>query len=230
MTLMGHLTELRSRLISSILVWALASCACYYFIPELLDVVREQFLRDRVELVFTKPTEAFIAYIKAAMVGGIFLASPVWLYHVIRFVAPGLESHEKKWVARLLPFSIVLFCLGATFAYYIVLPVTMNFFLSFTSDDLKAMLTIGEFLGFVTMILLLCGVAFQLPLVLYFAALLGLVTSKQLRENRRFAVFGAFLIAAVATPTPDAFTMTVVALPLWALFEISVVMIWLSRR
>ena len=96
LTLTEHLEELRSRLFWSIFWWFLASCLCYYFVPFLLDFVRDTFLNKNVQLIFTRPTEAFIAYIKVAMVAGLFLASPVLLYHTIMFVAPGLKANEKN--------------------------------------------------------------------------------------------------------------------------------------
>lgn len=230
MTLTEHLQELRSRMMWSIVAWLAASVVCYAYVPKLLSVVRTRFLENRVELIFTKPTEAFIAYLKVAMVAGLFVVAPVVLYNIFMFVAPGLRPKEKRWVARMVPFSIALFAMGAVFAFFVVLPVTMNFFLSFTTEDLTAMLTVGEFLGFVTGLLALCGASFQLPLVLFFAALVGIVNSKQLREARRFAIFGSALVAAIATPTPDAFTMSVVALPIWILYEISVILIRVSGR
>ncbi len=230
MTFFGHLDELRSRLIWSLYAWVAASCACYYFVPQLLSVVRQRFLGPEVQLIFTRPTEAFIAYLKTAMVAGVFLASPILAYQVLMFVVPGLEAHEKKWLFRLIPVSIILFTLGATFAYFVVLPVTMHFFLSFTTTDLNALFSVGDLLGFVTGVLLLCGVAFQLPMVLFFVAQIGLISSRQLRDGRKFAIFASFLIAAVATPTPDAFTMSVVALPIWLLFEISVILIRITGK
>ena len=230
LTLTEHLEELRSRLFWSIFWWFLASCLCYYFVPFLLDFVRDTFLNKNVQLIFTRPTEAFIAYIKVAMVAGLFLASPVLLYHTIMFVAPGLKANEKKWVLRLVPVSGILFCLGVTFAFFVVLPVTMHFFLSFQTEALNPMFQVGDFLGFVTGILALCGASFQLPLVLFFLSLAGIVNSNQLREGRRFAIFLSALVAAVATPTPDAFTTSVVAPRLWILFEISVILIRITGR
>lgn len=230
MTLSGHLQELRSRILWSISCWMIASVACYGFVPRLLTITSDRFLGGSVKLIFTKPTEAFIAYLKVAMVAGLFVVAPIVLYNILMFVAPGLRPAEKRWIYRLVPVSIILFALGATFAFFVVLPVTMHFFLSFTTDELEAMLTVGEFLGFVTGLLALCGASFQLPLVLFFASLAGIVNSKQLREGRRFAIFGSALVAAIATPTPDAFTMSVVALPIWILFEISVILIRVSGR
>lgn len=230
LTLTEHLSELRSRIFWSIFWWFAASCVCYYFVPQLLDYTRDAFLNKQVQLIFTKPTEAFIAYLKVAMVAGLFVSSPITLYHITMFVAPGLRPVEKRWIFRLIPVSIILFLLGATFAFFVVLPVTLHFFLSFQTEALNPLFQVGDFLGFVTGILALCGASFQLPLLLFFCSLMGIVNSTQLQEGRRLAIFLCALIAAVATPTPDAFTMGVVALPLWILFEISVILIRITGR
>ena len=199
-------------------------------VPHLLDFTRDAFLNKNVQLIFTKPTEAFIAYIKVAMVAGLFVSSPVTLYHVTMFVMPGLNERERKWIFRLIPVSIILFLCGVLFAFFVVLPTTLHFFLSFQTEALNPLFQVGDFLSFITGILGLCGASFQLPVVLYFAAVAGVVNSKQLREGRRFAIFLSALVAAIATPTPDAFTMSVVALPLWILFEISVILIRITGR
>lgn len=230
LSLTEHLQELRTRVYWSVVAWLIASMACYGVVPRFLDFTRDRFLNKNVQLIFTRPTEAFIAYLKVAMVAGLFVASPIVLYHVIMFIAPGLKPSERRWVARLVPVSILLFLSGCLFAFFVVLPVTMQFFLSFSTEALNPMFAVGDFLGFTTGLLLLCGATFQLPLILFFAALAGLVNSQQLREGRRFAIFFSALIAAVATPTPDAFTMAVVALPIFILFEISVIVIRISGR
>jgi sec-independent protein translocase protein TatC len=230
LSLTEHLEELRSRIFWSITAWAMAAVGCYAWVPKFLDFTRDRFLNKDVHLIFTRPTEAFIAYLKVAMVAGLFVASPVVLYHFVMFIAPGLKPSEKRWLFRMVPVSILLFLGGCVFAFLVVLPVTMNFFLSFSTEALNPMFQVGDFLGFTTGLLLLCGASFQLPLLLFFAAVAGMVSSKQLREGRRYAVFGSALIAAVATPTPDAFTMGVVALPIWILFEISVIVIRFTGR
>lgn len=230
LSLTEHLQELRSRLFWSLISWVIASVVSYGFVPQLMDFARDHFLNKNVHLIFTRPTEAFIAYIKVAMVAGIFVASPILFYNLLMFISPGLKASEKRWVMRLIPVSILLFLSGCVFAFFVVLPVTMQFFLSFSTDALNPMFQVGDFLSFITGLLLLSGASFQLPLVLFFAALIGLINSRQLREGRRYAIFLSALIAAIATPTPDAFTMAVVALPIWILFEVSVIVIRISGR
>ncbi|MCE7871485.1 twin-arginine translocase subunit TatC [bacterium CPR1] len=229
MSLVDHLSELRSRIFWSLLAWVVASTVCYFYTPTLLSLVRP-LLGPKAELIFTGPTEAFFAYLKLAMVAGLFIAAPVILYNVAMFVLPGLTVRERRWLISMLPMSIVLFVVGGVFAYYVVLPTTMGFFMSYATPDLKAQIRIDEFMGFVTGLLLICGLMFQLPLVLLFLANLGLVSSRGLSRQRRLAVFVAFLVAALATPTPDAMTCTVVALPIYLLFEFSLILMRITGK
>jgi sec-independent protein translocase protein TatC len=223
MTLVGHLEELRWRIIWSVLYWAAGVYAAYQLIPRLLAWCRP--LLGGHKLIFTNPTEAFFAYLNAALVLGACFASPVFLYHILMFVMPGLERHERRWVTRLLPFSILLFLLGCAFALYLVLPTTLKFFLSFATPELEAQLKIGDFVGFIVTLTVVCGVIFELPIVLLFLAGLGIVSSQFLSQHRRPAYFLAFVLAAVATPTPDIFTMSVVAMPILLNYEGSLFLI-----
>ena len=230
MSLLEHLEELRSRSLKCIAAWALMSTAVYYLVPDVLRCTKPM-LGENAKLIFTSPTEAFFAYLKIAMIGGLFAALPIILYQIIAFILPGLKPNEKRWFVTLLPVSIVLFFLGASFAYVVVLPVTLKFFLSYGSDGtVDVMLKLDDFLGFLIGLLGMCGVVFQLPLVLFFLSLVGIVKSSFLAGQRRMAIFLAFVLSALATPTPDAFTCTIVALPVIILFEISIWLIWLKER
>lgn len=229
-SLTEHLEEVRLRLFWSVAFWIAASCMCYYLVPSILTLTRDAFLNENVQLIFTRPTEAFVAYVKVAMVVGFFVSSPVTLFQFTRFLDPGLKEVERKWMYRLATVSAFLFLLGALFAFLVVLPVTLQFFLSFQTESLNPLFQVGEFLSFITGILALCGAIFQLPLLLFFASLMGVVSSKQLSEGRRIAIFLSALIAAVATPTPDVLTMSVVALPIWILFELSIILIRITGR
>lgn len=224
MSLVSHLNELRGRLFWCVFYYSIAVIVAYNAVPKMLAFCRPMLGPHK--LIFTHPTEAFFAYFNAAMVMGACLASPILLYHVLMFILPGLERHERRWVLRLLPLSIFQFLLGAVFALKVVLPITMNFFMSFATPELVPQLKIGDFVGFVVMVTTICGIIFELPIVMLFLAGMNLVSSKFLARHRRMAYFLSFVIAAVATPTPDAVTATVVALPILLNFEGS---IWLIR-
>ncbi len=229
MSLVDHLSELRTRIFWSLACWIAATAACYFYTPTLLALVRP-LLGPKAELIFTAPTDAFFAYLTLAMVAGLFITAPILLYHIAMFVLPGLTRSERRWLLSMLPLSIALFLVGALFAYYVVLPITMTFFMSYATDDLHAQIKIDEFMGFVISMLLICGLMFQLPLVMLFLAQLGLIGSKGLSRHRRLALFVSFVIAAVATPTPDAMTCTVVALPLYLLFEFSLILMRITGK
>lgn len=228
MSLVGHLEELRWRILWSLFYWIIACFIVWGLVPKIIDFCTP--LLKGANLIFTSPTEAFFAYMNAAMVGGACLASPIFLYHILMFVLPGLEKGERKWVYRLLPLSIFQFILGCTFAIKLVLPGTMDFFMGFATGKLIPQIKIGEFIGFITTITIICGIIFELPIVLMFLAGIGLVTSRFLARHRRMAYFLAFVVSAVATPTPDAFTATVVALPILINYEASLFLIRLCGK
>lgn len=228
MSLVSHLEELRWRILWSLLYWVIGCVICYHLIPRLLDMTTP--LLGGNKLIFTGPTEAFFAYLNAAMVGGACLVAPIVLYHILMFILPGLERGERRWVLRLLPLSIVQFVLGCWFSLKMVLPTTMQFFLSFGTETLVPQIKIGEFISFVVTTTVLCGVIFELPIVLFFLSAIGLVSSRFLIRQRRMAYFLAFVVAAVSTPTPDAFTATMVALPILINYELSLILIRFSGK
>ncbi len=223
MSLTEHLEEMRYRILVSLAAWVAGSVAVYNFAPKLLAFTRP--LLGKAKLIFTSPMEGFMTYLKVALIGGLFVAGPVLVYQILMFVLPGLKPSEKKWMLALLPFSVLLFFAGAAFSYFAVLPVTLQFFLSFATEDLEATIKLDDYLSFLINMIGLCGLTFQLPLVMLFGALLGIVKSRFLRSQRRVAYFVGFLLAAVATPTPDMVTMTIVALPILVLFEISIILL-----
>lgn len=229
MSLVDHLSELRSRIFWSLAWWITATTACYFYTPTLLALVRP-LLGPQAELIFTAPTDAFFAYLSMAMVAGLFVTAPIILYHIAMFVLPGLTRSERRWLLSMLPLSIVLFLVGAMFAYFVVLPITMTFFMSYADQNLHAQIKIDDFMGFVISILLICGLMFQLPLVMLFLAQLGLIGSRGLARHRRMALFLSFVISAVVTPTPDAMTCTVVAIPLYFLFEFSLILMRITGK
>ena len=229
MALEDHLEELRGRLVVCVTTWVLASGVAYYYSSYLLESIRG-LAGANFKFIYTKPTEAFFAIMKLAMVAGLFVALPVLIYQVVMFVSPGLTRRERKWMLRLVPFSVLLFCTGGLFAWFVALPVMWRFFLSFQSPGIEALWTIGDVVGFVVGLLVLCGIVFELPLVMLFAALAGLIHSSTLRQHRKVVIFAAFVISAIATPTPDAFTASVVAVPILVLFELSLVLMRLLGR
>jgi sec-independent protein translocase protein TatC len=175
--------------------------------------------------------EGFMTYLKLAVIGGGFLAAPVILWQLLLFVVPALTPRERRAVVSIVPFGVILFLAGVAFSYFLVLPTAVRFLLSFTSPDtIQPMLMANEYLGFVSTLALMCGVIFQMPLIILALSFIGIVNAAMLSAYRRFAYFGCFLLSALMTPTPDAFTMCIVAFPMLLLYEVSIILVRIFNR
>lgn len=225
MGLLDHLEELRTRLIICIAATFLCAVIGYFFSPIILKVLSEPV----GELVFLAPTEAFITRLKIALIGGVFLALPVVFYQFWRFVAPGLMKKERKYVFFTVLSSTVFFLVGASFAYFVILPIAIRFFLSFQTESLRAMLSLEKYIGFVAKLFLAFGVVFQLPVLSFFLTKMGLITPDFLKKRWRVAFALIFIASAIFTP-PDVFTQILMAIPLILLFGISILVSALAAR
>ena len=223
MTLVEHLDELRSRLLISLA--AVVVCAGLAF-WKIRSLVKYLIIPPIEKLVFFSPAEAFTAYCKVAVFAGIMLASPVILFQLWRFVSLGLQPRERRTALFFLPFSIALFLSGAAFAFFAVIPWALKFLITFAGPELSPMISVSKYLSFVVMLIMVFGAVFELPAVVVLLTKLGIVNAGLLSRNRKYAIIVIFIAAAVLTPTPDAFTQILMAVPLVLLYEIS---IWLSR-
>lgn len=221
----SHLEELRKRIIICIIAVAAGFLLSYNFAETifalLVKPLKEQ-LPPNSWLIFTGLAEAFVVYLKLSFYAGLILASPVILWEVWCFVAPGLYDHEKKYVFPFVISASVLFFAGVAFCYFVVFPFSFRFFMSYGNDTLKPLPAMKEYLSFAFQILLAFGIIFELPVFILFLSKLGLVNDRMLRRQRKFAVVLIFIVAAVLTP-PDVFSQFMMAVPLLALYEISVV-------
>lgn len=221
MTFLEHLEELRSRIIKSLIALLIACIASYFFASYIIEFLTLPFTASGdSQLTLLAPTEGFMVKLKTAFLAGIVVSSPVIFYQFWKFVAPGLYEKEKRLVLPVVCWSVLLFLLGAAFAYH-VLPFAMRFFQSFATEDVENFWSLGRYITFVTYLLLAFGAVFELPLIIYFAARMGLVTPKFLRKKRRHAIITLLILSALVTP-PDVFTQAVLALPLAILYEISI--------
>lgn len=225
--IMEHLEELRRRLIKMAAAVGLASVVAFLFrdwIFAFLAAPYQNVLGDQ-GLVFTRVTEAFSVAMRVSLFGGVLLASPVWLYQIWAFISPGLTPRERRWALPLVGVLASLFLAGVAFAYW-SLNRALDFLLEFGGPTLTPLITVNDYLSFVTRFLLVFGIAFEFPVFLFAATLVGVVHPDQLARGRRWAVLAIVTIGAVVTPSGDPLTLTVLSAPLYVLYEIT---IWLSR-
>jgi sec-independent protein translocase protein TatC len=223
MPFLEHLEELRWTLVRSLLAVTVGAILAYIYSKEIVDFLHRP--APDVKLIFLSPTGAFMTYIKVAMYSGLVISMPYVAWEFWRFIVPGLLSKEKRLVPPIVFFTVVCFLLGAAFAYFVIIPFGLQFLIGgFQTDYLTANITINDYLGFVVTMILVFGVVFELPVLAYFLSLIGLLTPEFLRSKRRYGIVVIFIVAAILTP-PDAFTQTMLALPLLVLYEIS---IWVS--
>lgn len=229
LSLSEHLEELRRRIFVCLFFWVVFSCLAYSRVDWFLQKVRS-LAGDNFTFVYTSPTEAFMVFIKLAMVIGLIVALPIFLYETIAFINPGLKRKERRLLFSLVPSGIILFLLGSLFAWFIALPIMWKFFLSFQDGGITALWTIGEVVSFVVEILLICGIVFELPLLIVLANKLGLLPYEKMAASRRMTYFLILCITAIITPTPDAFTCLVVSVPIILLFELSLLILKLQTK
>ena len=223
MSLIEHLHELRIRLTKSAYAIVGGMLACWGFSERLFDYLREPIAKylPTGGLVFTAPMDKFMAHLKISFVAGLFLSAPIWLYQFWSFVAPALYKREKKIAAGFVLFGTLQFMMGLAFSYYVVLPMAFKFLMNFGGTVDKPMITIDHYLGFLTHTAIVFGLCFQMPVVISFMGMLGIVSSRFLREKRRYAVLIISVVAAIAAP-PDALSMILLLAPMWVLYEISI--------
>lgn len=227
LTFLAHLEELRARLIRCGVAVLAAFAVCYGFSHRLLDFFQKP-VKDALKplggkLSVLHPMEAFMTNLKVAFVASVFLALPVLLYQTWKFVAPGLYAHEKRYVWPFVGAATFFFLMGATFAYTLVFPVAFKILFEYAGEGVLTIPNMESALDFPLKMLLAFGLVFELPVVVFFLAKMGLVTHKTLSRNRGYSLVIILIAAAVLTPTGDPFNQLLMAAPLYVLFEISIV-------
>jgi sec-independent protein translocase protein TatC len=233
MSFLEHLDELRKRIIRSVIAVALGFLVAFFFIQELFDFIMkplQALLPPGGTLVYTDPTEAFVLYIKIALIAGLLIASPAVMTQVWLFIAPGLYANEKKLAIPFVLMSSFFFIAGAAFSHYVVFPLTWQFFVSFTTDTLTFMPRIEPTFSLYTKMILAFGLVFQMPTVVLFLARMGVVTARFLWRNVKYAVLIIFIIAAVVTPSADMVTQIAMAGPMILLYLLSIGLAWMFGK
>jgi sec-independent protein translocase protein TatC len=227
MGFLDHLEELRKRVVYSAIAVAVGFGACWGFRERIYGIM-ERPIVDALKanglpakLVYLNPTEPFNLYLKIAALAGLFLTSPFVLYQVWMFISPGLYRNEKRYVVPFMVSTISLFSAGGYFGYRIAYPRALKFLIEFSSQ-FTPMITIGEYTSLFLSIILGMGLIFELPILVFFLSLMGIVSPRFMLNNFRYAILIIFIIAAIVTPTPDVVNMIIFASPMIALYGLSI--------
>jgi sec-independent protein translocase protein TatC len=232
MSVMDHLRELRRRLIWIVLIIALGAVLGWYLYNPIIHFLERPYCSvspthrfgstdKSCDLIFFGPLDGFTTRLKVSVIAGAVFTGPLWLYQIWAFITPGLRKNERKYTIIFIVTSTLLFAAGMSLAY-VVLSKGLNILLGQAGQGVSALLTVNAYLSFVTLMLVVFGAAFELPLLVIMANLAGVLSAKVLRKSQRIGIFLIFLFAAVATPSTDPFTMCAMALPMALLFEGSV--------
>jgi len=231
MSFLQHLEELRKRIIYSLLGLVVGFGVCFYYADKIYAVMEKPILEvlkaNHLEqsLVYLNPTEPFNMYLKIAFICGIFVASPWILYQLWCFISPGLYRHEKRYVVPFMFSTVGLFLFGGWFGYRMVYPAALKFLVEY-GKQFKPMITIGEYTDLFLTIIVGLGVVFEMPIVVFFLSLMGILSAGWMWKNLRYSILVIFIIAGVITPTTDIMNMCIFAAPMVALYLVSIGVAW----
>jgi sec-independent protein translocase protein TatC len=233
MSFLDHLDELRRRIVYGVLSVFVGFIIAFFFIDRIFDFIMrplQQLLPPGGTLIFTDPAEAFILYIKLALIAGLILALPAVMTQVWLFIAPGLYSTEKKWAIPFILMSSFFFVAGAAFSHYVVFPLTWRFFASFTTDILTFMPRIQPAFSIYMRLLIAFGVVFQMPTIVLFLARMGMLTAGFMIRNFKYAALIIVIISAVVTPDGGGVSLVAMTIPLILLYVFSIGLAWMCGR
>ncbi len=231
MSFLDHLEELRRRIIYSLLAVCAAFVVCFFYAENIFRIMQRPIMealhRNNMpeKLVYLNPTEPFNIYLKVGFLAGLFVASPVVLYQLWLFISPGLYRHEKRYVVPFMGSTVFLFLAGGYFGYKLVYPQALNFLIDY-GKQFQPMITIGEYTDLFLTIIIGMGIIFELPILVFFLALMGIVNAGWMWRNLRYSILVIFIIAAIVTPTTDILNMCIFAAPMVALYVVSIAIAW----
>ncbi|MEW6413051.1 MAG: twin-arginine translocase subunit TatC [Candidatus Zixiibacteriota bacterium] len=227
MPFLHHLEELRRRLLKSLLSVGVMAGVAFYFSDELIKFIRIPF--GDIPLYNIQVTGTFYAYLKIALFTGVFAALPIVFYQMWAFVSPGLYRREKKAILPLVIVSTILFLVGAAFCFVVMLPLAFQYLLGFSGGEIQNQITISSYIDFIGLLLIAFGFSFEMPIVAYFLGKMGIISSSFLAKGRRYAIVVILIVAAIITP-PDVITQVMLAVPMYALYEVSIIVVRLTGR
>jgi len=226
MSFLEHLEELRKRVIRCLFFIIIFSIVAYFFSEKIINFVSKPI----PHLYFMSPTEAFAIRIKLSLIVGVIVSVPVIFYQAWQFVVPGFLEKEVKLVIPVVISSTVFFIAGAAFCFFLVLPVGMKFLLGFGTEKLSPLIKVTDYINFISYMTLAFGAVFELPVLSFFLAKIGVISAPTLRKGRRYAVVVILILAAALTPGPDIFSQLMLAGPLYVLYEISIIVVMITRK
>ncbi len=232
MGFLEHLEELRRRIIYSIVAVAAGFLLCWRYAERIYEVMQRPVMdalhKNGIseKLVYLNPTEPFNLYLKVGLMAGLFVASPFVLYQVWLFISPGLYRNEKRYVMPFMFSTVALFLAGGYFGYKLVLPQALVFLIGY-GKEFQPMITLGEYSSLFLTVIIGMGVIFEMPILVFFLALMGMVTAGWMWRNLRYSILGIFVVAAILTPTTDILNMCIFAAPMVALYVLSIAIAWI---
>ena len=231
MSFLQHLEELRRRIIYSFLYVVAGFCVCWWFHEQIFTIMQKPIVpalanhKMDTQLVYLNPTAPFTMYLKIAFLAGIFVASPFVLYQVWAFIAPGLYRNERRYVFPFMFSTVGLFLAGGWFGYKMVYPAALDFLIGW-SAQFKPMITVGEYTDLFLTIIAGLGLVFEMPILVFFLSLMGILTAGWMWRNFRYSILVIFIIAAIITPTTDIMNMCIFAAPMIVLYLFSIAIAW----
>ena len=229
MSLLDHLREVRNRVFVSAIALSVGTAISFLLTPWLLKIITAPLGIDK-KLVVTDPLSGITSTFGVSLTAGAVIALPVILYQLIAFILPGLLPKEKNWLRFGFPVALMLYALGAAFAWFVFVPNAITFLTSWMQESFEYLIKSDEYLPFVSGIVFWMGFAFEMPLIMFLLAKVNVLSARVLSKNWRYAVIIIAIIAAFITPTPDPINMGLVMLPLLVLYGVSIVMVWIARR
>ncbi len=231
MSFLEHIDELRRRIIYALIGIAVGCALVGYKVDYVVEnILLYPAIKNGLKLQNLQPFGQPFLYFKVILIGGLIIALPFVLYQLWKFIAPGLYPNERKWVRLVTFFTTICFLAGVLFAYFVMIPFMLNFSAYFGTKMIENKFDINYYFGFLTMMILASGLVFEMPMVSFVLSRFGLITAKFLRKYRRHSIVVILIIAAVLTPTPDPINQIIFAMPLFLLYEISIIVVAISER
>ncbi|MCX7974124.1 MAG: twin-arginine translocase subunit TatC [Candidatus Aminicenantes bacterium] len=232
MTFLEHLEDLRKRLFNSFLAIVITLIPAWFFSRDVFRILAKpvtQYLPEGAKLAYTGLTEPFLLYLKVSFLTAIFISSPFIFLQIWYFVAPGLYQREKRLVIPFVIFTTFFFLLGAAFGYLVIFPWACRFFLNLGSD-FQSVITVNSYFNLSLKLLLGIGLVFEMPILVFFLARLGVISSRWMVRNFKYAVLVIFIIAAIITPTPDMISQSILAIPMLFLYGLSILVVIMVEK